>query len=254
MIKNYDTYCELLNNGMEDKLFFVPFIDEAFVVDYGCADGRLMKALRLGHNIHSVGYDTSPEMLDRARKNACLASDSWREVIKIARKYNSRCLVLSSVLHELDSLDEIKSIINSGFFHYVAIRDMSITRDQATSQAHRVTATTKEGTSFLFKWGFWSEAKRWRVIQFTNRYGYPPTNLETFLHFILKYRYVDNWDREVEENYLRWKIEDIRDMMEGYEEIHFEHLTHDYTWEQVHKDFDPNIERFPTHIQAVYKL
>ena len=52
------------------------------------------------------------------------------------------------------------------------------------------------------------------------------TSNKNFLHYLLTYRYVENWDREVRENYFPHSIEEfLSKIPTKYEVVYFEHYT-----------------------------
>jgi hypothetical protein len=59
------------------------------------------------------------------------------------------------------------------------------------------------------------------------------------IHYLLKYRYTENWDREVRENYLPLTKETlISKIPSHYEIVYQEHYTLPYIKHQVQKDCD----------------
>ena len=48
-IKDFDGYLRRMRNGMDDKLWWVKHSNHDFIVDYGCADGTLLKHVREIH-------------------------------------------------------------------------------------------------------------------------------------------------------------------------------------------------------------
>jgi 6-pyruvoyl-tetrahydropterin synthase len=45
---------------------------------------------------------------------------------------------------------------------------------------------------------------------FENKWGDLDDHYRTFIHFLLKYKYIDNWEREVNENYLPLSYETLK--------------------------------------------
>ena len=63
MINNYDVYNKRMDKSFQDKLFFLDKIKDSVeaVVDFGCADGALIRHLSEFEftNIKLVGYDSN---------------------------------------------------------------------------------------------------------------------------------------------------------------------------------------------------
>ena len=73
------------------------------------------------------------------------------------------------------------------------------------------------------------------------------------IHFLLKYRYTENWNREVHENYLPLSVEDIAGKVDAhYELIYFDHYILPFLANIVQVDFDITIKDY-THIKFIYR-
>ena len=77
------------------------------------------------------------------------------------------------------------------------------------------------------------------------------------IHFLLKYRYTDNWEREVRENYLPVSVEEIMGKITehkaAYRLIYFDHYILPYIARTVKKDFDITLKDY-THVKFIYEL
>ena len=79
------------------------------------------------------------------------------------------------------------------------------------------------------------------------------SNKKNMLHYLLKYRYTNNWAREVEENYFPCTVEEhLAKIPDTYELVHFEHFVLPFHKEVVKKDFDIDFVE-PTHIKMILK-
>ncbi len=209
--------------GLKDKLWFIdklnPYIDYVFV-DFGCADGALINVLSQIKNFRNsvyIGYDISEEMINLAKskfdwenRRVTFTTD-WNVVQRIIIKNYSRCvLILSSVIHEVysyaKSKDDIESfwnkVLNSQFDHIV-IRDMI-----PTSDIDRRTAE--------YNYNYVMEHSDIRKVNdFQNIWG-SLTNNRNLIHFLLKYRWTVNWDREVRENYFPIYLNELLSIFEKY--------------------------------------
>ena len=54
------------------------------------------------------------------------------------------------------------------------------------------------------------KADKHYLNSFEDRWGVINDNYRTFIHYLLKYRYTDNWDREVNEDYLPVSLETVK--------------------------------------------
>lgn len=240
-IKNYDFYTTEMGRVMMDKLFFLHQIDASYFVDYGCADGQMIEAMSSLVNGDFCGYDNDPKMIDLAKErkvpNAMFTND-WEKVkfdLAYVSEYNGggkSCLILSSIIHEIYSYEDATGIelfwdrVFKSEFDYVVIRDMGIDGDLVFETYVNIDNLKdkfdpKQLADFESVWG-------------------PIENKKNLIHFLLKYRYIDNWDREVKENYLSYKIYEvpIRAAKNKYEQIYYDHFSVPFIRRQIQNDFD----------------
>jgi hypothetical protein len=103
--------------------------------------------------------------------------------------------VLNSILHELynylpypERIHIIKSLFNKYKFKYIAIRDM-----------HKV----EDGTFIGYpKYRIKDPKIQQRKDEFDSLEYFANSDINGLIEFLLKYSYVDNWDRECNERYL----------------------------------------------------
>ena len=191
-------------------------------------------------------------MLIKAKSNLnddVLLTDNWNIVLSELKKYKSPTLVLSSVIHEVYSYTNSKTIksfwekiVFGGEFKYICIRDMipSVMMDKHQKDQFKldVEKVQRIADPIFLK-------------SFEERWGSIESNYRTFIHFLLKYKYVDNWEREVNENYLPISLETLKTKIpQGYSIIHQENYTLKYLQDQVKKDFDVYIDH-TTHIKMI---
>ena len=73
------------------------------------------------------------------------------------------------------------------------------------------------------------------------------------VHFLLKYSYTHNWERELRENYVGLPLEDLlAHIPENYEITWMDHFTLPYTRWSIHRDFGIDLT-LPTHIKILLK-
>ena len=228
-ISDMDSYNEGMRKSLLDKSFFMDKIfDVNSFLDYGCADGSLIHFLSsLFPEYEYLGYDIDNSMIELARERnpEKLISN------QIPSRNQSRCLILSSIIHEVCSycsVYEIDSFWSNVFelgFKNIVIRDMipssTINRESFHGDVQRLikNADNKLLKDFEMNWGSISLNKN-------------------MIHFLLKYKYTENWSREVKENYMPIDLEKLYTIIPStYEIVYFEHYIHPFIRQQVMNDF-----------------
>lgn len=259
------SYTDNLRKGMTDKLFFLDYLprEDLLFLDFGCADGSMIKALRedprcQGRNHGFVGYDISKEMIGLAKKKqGKLQSDhtffttSWKSAMDFIRKERQShprktVLILSSVIHEVysyeASVDTFWSRVTDAGFDYVTVRDMmpSKTIDRAT-EATIYKTFMKHQQKVL---------QPNQIADFEQHWG-KLSNNKNLVHFLLKYRWVINWSREVKENYFPIYAEDFVEKLKSYRTLYYEAFRVKFLDECILKDFGIQLVD-NTHIKAVF--
>lgn len=253
-LKNFDSYNKNMAKSLVDKMFFWDKVDAQFFVDFGCADGTLIKALQaLDSSMKFMGYDNCKEMLDIARQN-CIGTpftDRWDEVKHQVSNNKEEglktCLMLSSVIHEVihySSEKEIsdfwQNIYNSGF-DYICVRDIipSRTIDRPADLNDYINIIQKGDKN--------------KISEFEAVWGSLENN-KNLIHYLLKYRWEANWDREIKENYFAiYREEFLRLIGVNYELIYHEHFLLPFVRESIKQDYDITI-RDNTHLKLILKL
>lgn len=257
-IKDLNFYTNEMAKSLYDKAFFIDKIDTPNFLDFGCADGKLIAFL--AHNFPGhryCGYDISPEMAAKADdeigkylEDAFFTSD-WREAIEYISD-NPTTLILSSVIHEAlhyGSIykpatylcDFINQVIDSRC-KYIAIRDMIPSKNI-------VREADIEDTIKVYR-----REDPEKLDSFENKWGSLRKN-KNLLHYLLKYRYEVNWDREVEENYFPIFLEDFlkTELFDYYDIIYKEEFVVPFIKNKVWKDFGINIQD-NTHVKMILKI
>lgn len=252
-IEDHNTYIDAMALGIIDKMFFVSRIKPDVIVDFGCADGQLLEAVyNINPEIRLIGYDISKDMITRAQNrlgNLATITDNWDYAMREIREYRRPTLVLSSVIHEVYSYattkyvsDFWKNKVFGPHFKYVAIRDMipsvemekkKISDFQEDVVKVREQSIPKYLNSFESKWGSIDSSYR------------------TFVHYLLKYRYVDNWERENNENYVPISVETLNKKIPSNFKIRYQSsYVYKHLSEVVYKDFGVVIDH-PTHLKMI---
>lgn len=209
-ISNFNTYLNGMNKSIPDKLFFFNEIKPDLIVDFGCADGSILDNIHKSYpNIKLIGYDIDKEMINKAsiKVPQSTITDNWNDIISVVSNYENSTLLLSSVIHEIYSYSsgiEIKKFWNdkvfSGIFKYIVIRDMI----PSVSLQKKDFLKFKDDAKKINKY-----ANKKQLFDFENIWGLIDNDYRTLIHFLLKYTYIDNWDRELRENYLPVSLETL---------------------------------------------
>mgnify|MGYP004554235557 CR=1 FL=1 len=248
-ISDINTYTSRMAKSCEDKLFFMNKIsDVKNIVDFGCADGTLIREMnKVMPNVRYIGYDNNLEMIRIAQsKSSSNSNISFTDTFPSNVCGKSSLLNLSSVIHEIYSYcneDEIYEFWNNVFlsgFDYVSIRDMCISEN-----VYRLTNRTDY-------WKLINAADKNQIRDFEHNWGSLMKN-NNFLHFLMKYKYVENWDREVKENYFPITLEElISKIPSDYEIAYIETYCLPYLKSIVEKDFGININD-NTHVKLLLR-
>lgn len=247
------SYNQSLAASLGSKLFFVDRIpamqDVTLWFDFGCGDGALLKALHTAHPGASfVGYD-----IDRWQVDTANAENPWGHFLSswdYAKGYLSawtqgpKVAIFSSVLHEVWSnggdLMALWREVEALGFDYIVVRDMALPR-----------RTYWEPTPER-----WLEASK-RLLashlerDFERTYG-PLGVLSHFMHFLLKYPYRADWERELAEDYTRYSQERlIEKLTRGpYSVLHARGTSTRHFRDRVWADLGI-FSDIPTHLELV---
>ena len=265
------SYTENMAKGMDDKLYFLSKIafdkkEKYLFVDFGCADGAMISAVYeilhdRGINSYFIGYDISEEMINLAKTKFAFDTqevlftscwDSVDNLVKSMFKGYKKILILSSVIHELYSYSKFEyeitefwdRVTNSGF-DYICLRDMMCSYD-----ADRPTST-------LMVNKFYDKIKDSPMMKsllnsFESVWGSVDNN-KNFMHFMLKYRWKINWDREVNENYFPRYLDEIMGKFDNnYNVSYMERFRVPFLDDCIKKDFDITLSDY-THVKAVFE-
>ncbi len=198
-ITSLDTYNTEMQKALADKVFFMSVLDDTdALIDFGCADGSLLKVVHENKpGLKLIGIDMNEDMIEIARKDipdGKFFVDTLPIIDKSVDTSNA-AINLSSVLHEVYSYcsdEQIKAFwdaLNNTGCKYIIIRDMlcNVHGDISSPQDVDRVRTRKEYAGPLKDF-----EEVWGGIE----------DKRNLIHFLLKYRYRLNWDREVRENYL----------------------------------------------------
>lgn len=252
-IYDLQSYIDGMSLSIQDKLFFANKLNFDVIVDFGCADGTFLESLmRSNPNVKIIGYDLDDTMLDQARKrlgNKALLTSDWDEAIRAISHHKNPLLNLSSVIHEVYSYSS-GSVIKKFWdeqvfgddFKWITIRDMipslEIGREERTMFKDDIKKVRNKTDKFYLN-------------SFEERWGSINDNYRTFIHYLLKYRYTDNWEREVNEDYLPVSLETVKTKIpNNYKIVYEQDFLLNFLKQQVKKDFNVQLTH-STHTKMI---
>lgn len=252
-IADFDEYVEGMKLSMEDKLFFVNRLDFDVIVDFGCANGTFLSLVQnMKPNVKLIGYDLDDTMLSKAESilgEEALLTSNWNQVVSELSKYKNPLLNLSSVIHEVYSYSHSSVIkkfweqqVFGGNFKWITIRDMIPSVEIHKGELKSFEDDVKRVKDLADPYYLKSFEERWEPIENSYR---------TFVHFLLKYRYIDNWQRELNENYLPVSLETVKKKIpSSYKIISEEDFVVPFIKEKVMEDFGILIKH-STHTKMI---
>lgn len=254
-ISNLQSYIDGMGKTMQDKLFFADMVNFDVIVDFGCADGTFLEhILKINPNVRIIGYDLDETMLSQARSRLgrrALLTSNWEEVENELIRYKSPLLNLSSVIHEVYSYSHPKVVcefwsnqVFGGDFMYITIRDMMPSVNLGKEE---ITQFKDDVRKVKMK------TDRYCLSSFEDRWGTIADNYRTFIHYLLKYKYTDNWDREVNEDYLPVSLETVKTKIpNNYKIVYEKDFLLPFLKEQVKRDFNVDLTH-STHTKMIIK-
>lgn len=232
-------------------MFFLDKVDAELFIDFGCADGSMLKTIaQLFPQYQYIGYDINPEMIKLAQQenpNDIIFTSDLGKIIRTITscrvQKKKSCLILSSVIHEVYSYTkDVKgfwlTVWDQLTTDYVVIRDMCVEKTTSRQSDPISVARVRQ----LYD----SE----RISQWEAQWGSLDENW-SFVHFLLHYRFVENWSREMYENYLPLNKEKLLTLVpERYFPILIEHYTLPFLRNAVKDSFGIDLQD-KTHIKLI---
>ena len=245
-ITDLELYLTRMQRSILDKMFFMDKVFEPFryVLDFGCANGELIRAMQpMFPEYRYAGYDISAEMIEAARRNVPDAQfyDQWEQ---IEIPFAESLINISSTIHEVYSYCGAADIgifwdrvFGSGF-RYVTIRDMTFSEtEEIPVRKDQLDAVRNSGYAEWLK----SYEAVWGSVE----------SQRQLVHFLLKYKYTQNWEREVHENYFSVSAEELMKRVPcSYRPVYRDVFTLPYTAWQIRKDFGFELTDH-THIKLI---
>jgi hypothetical protein len=252
---HFALYAERMAQSLGDKLFFADLVEADVFVDFGCADGTLLAALSvLKPQAHRVGYDLSEIAIKRASAKVPGAFFSdWDKLTAHLEDLRARgarkiALIASSVLHEVYAYGgeaagtQFWKRLRGGPFDTFILRDMTISGLDIGQTDAKMAARVRAGAERMGRADLLEEFEaRWGSIE----------ERRTLAHYLLKYRYVENWARELEEDYLPITRQGILgELLADFDAQMIQHHPLPFLQDRVREDFGVEFP-CPTHLKLI---
>lgn len=253
-------YTEKMRKGFLEKTFFLEKIPATVYLDYGCADGSMIEFMfKLFPEYHYFGYDTDPHMIALAKKKNipwATFSDNIYDLMEAIKKIDGKpktAVVCSSLIHEVYSYEKARAPDfwrMLWWFDYVCIRDMMVTKEAETKPVS-LENVWKIAKHYMYHDDLIFEDDTYILKTYQEKWG-DITTAKNMVHFLLKYRYKNNWQRELNENYFWMNYEEFIKFVSGtyYNITYMNHYTLPFLKSKVKQDFDIDLDE-KTHIQVI---
>lgn len=258
-ITDFNKYNSQMAQGKNDKTDFLETILEdkevTTFLDYGCADGTIILELAEKYpNITFYGYDNDITMINTALENALRkhCSNVWFNCYLPDIDPAHTIFFCSSLVHEVYSylpdseVIDFWDFVNNTGFRYIAMRELAL-------PANAFRDTTEEDLHKLLVYENNRHNNFYYLTSFEKYQG--NTNIQyNLIHYLMKYNYTENWDREVRENYLPLTNESMRDKInkEKYDVVMYYPYTLSYLKNKVMEDFGIEITD-TTHVKMIFR-
>ena len=248
-IVNQQQYLNAMRKSLVDKVFFIDKVFEPIdtIVDFGCADGSLIKFLQdMFPDYSYIGYDKSEQMVNAAHRiyPDINVTDDWNKTVCSP---GSSLINLSSVIHEVysycteDEIQEFWDRVYKSGFKYISFRDMMLFEETRSTPIDEQKIVIPSAYKQLF-------------IDYCDIWG-NIDNEASYLHFILKSQYLNNGNlkRELVENYFPITVEGfMQHIPQNYEIVYSDNYILPYLKWWINKEYGIDITT-PTHAKYILK-
>ncbi len=245
-LKDKAGYLERMSKSLQEKLRIARYVPAhaTDILDVGCADGTITEALaNLFPHVSLLGIDLSADFIAQAKArigdsqpNLSFEQIYLRELLARPNKYHA--VFFTSVLHEFYSYGEgISSVLKALADAHelllpggeIMIRDMVL--PEYTKHNHFIADTIEKKIRAKVELAPY-------IADFEKAHG-PLNSLHSINHFLLKYFYTDNWERECAEHYVPVSLEQYQTIFEllGMELVHRETYAIPYLKQKWQADF-----------------
>lgn len=252
-IKHYT--CEMAK-AVQDKVWFLDYIWVNSMVDIGTADAAVPFHIlgNVNKNLRGEIFEPCKNLFWEAERKVYGSDlkafndiDSFYAAMKERRPYDL-CL-LSSVFHEIYSdnrytpLSKVFNAIRISEARYVAVRDMHLSESFSSTPKHISEAIinfVKENPE---------QRERFDQYNSKNHISRP----ENAIQYLLKYRYIVNWEHEIKENYFAMNLDQVKEAMTlyGYEVFFERGFTPDFIANDIQENFGIDIPS--THVEIIFE-
>ena len=246
-----------MTKTLGDKMFFTDILptDDYVFVDFGCADGAMIKELKkIYPGSWFIGYDCSQSMIDAARSNVgedgrtWFTTDfNWVDQVLGLHSEKKHVLILSSVIHEIYSYAESEKdieffwdVLTSDKFDYICVRDMMYDESMIRPSNPDDVRKLRNNPNIA------------KQVEDFEKVAGSITNNKNLVHFLLKYRYLVNWNREVHENYFPVNTETFLEKFRKEDIIYLKRFRVPFLDECIAEDFGIELTDY-THIKLIVK-
>lgn len=260
-IANNEIYLSNMAKSFGDKAWFLKLIPDFIdtIVDFGGGEGEFCEFLEtrarsLGRSFKYIVVDNNKSFLDNAVKKGFRGLESLDALARdTSWNPDTTLLNMSSVIHEVysyaderNTVEDFWNAISNCAFKMISIRDMSLGRGSYSQ-------VPKEAVFYIYDNVFKSPKYIERLESFEDVWGsicsdegdkHRLLDVKRLIHFLIKYRYVENWNREVQENYLPLTQDKLQDWIVnklGYKLIHKESSKLPFYHKCWTKDFKLNL-------------
>ena len=256
-MKDARGYLARMDKSLPDKLFWLDKVnpDEiSIIVDFGCGSGTLLSKVRKDPRFKDkifVGIDSNLDFEKDFWMNMGVPRHTDPKIKHftspgvIGKYLNSDrvLLIFSSVLHECYSFNTLPFKWYKVNTKYVVIRDMFAP----------MTSFFEEEVSVKDKLKIFTKADKKKFYDHFKRRGWNFKYDRTWIEFMMKYHYVNNWDTEREENYFATDWYSIYTHMEDNNFTKLYQHTYNIPWlvEKAKKDFGVTYSQ-PTHCSVIF--
>lgn len=245
-MRQINKYNDSMRKPMMDKLFFVDKVDADVYIDFGCADGSMINLMNdIFPNSIYLGFDINLTMLKLAKENNKKPNvrfySDWKLLLfDLEMNYSGlkKCLIMSSVLHEIENKSEFFQFINFKKFDYLVIRDMFLSDDKYL--------TVPQLMGVLDKIPHKLKA----------HYGSKLFETKNIIQAMFKSYYKHNLAHELKEDYFSFNKSHISELEMKYhmKPMHREHFLLTYWKDTLHNDFGFDFGDLTTHVKLIYKI
>lgn len=271
VISDNSVYLKGMRNTYHDKSWFMSIVPDKIdtIIDFGCADGSFIDYMKRNWPDYCyVGIDNNSDFLLICRNKGIEAFGSLQDAAKeLVGHLDNTLLVMNSVLHEIytykgtPEAEELWRVFGNNGIKYIALRDMyargcgifsSKTQNElydvcekkdkhAAANNGELIALDEKLDDFERQWGAVSD-------------GYRMT------HFLLKYFYNMNWERELVENYIPFHYRELHEAIRnvGYDITYENFYSLPWLKQKWLKDFDcdthPALHAFIARVLTHMKL